>query len=92
LRKDPALKLDIEKEASARNQFGIYHHTYRTRGANRSHCYYFCDPDHKECVKSPPIGRVWYDTMPELIDEIDVSLDSNSCGRGGEAAGIRQSC
>ena len=30
-----------------------------------------CDPDHKECVKSPPIGKAWYDTVPELIDEIE---------------------
>ena len=30
-----------------------------------------CDPDHKECVKSPPIGKAWYDTIPELIDEIE---------------------
>jgi hypothetical protein len=30
-----------------------------------------CDPDHKEYVKSPPIGKAWYDTIPELIDEIE---------------------
>jgi hypothetical protein len=31
LRKDPALKLDIGAEKSARYQFGIYHDTYRPR-------------------------------------------------------------
>jgi hypothetical protein len=71
LLKDPALKLDIQADKSAPNQFGIYHNTYRTRGANRSHCYYLGDPDHKECVKSPPIGKAWYDTIPELIGEIE---------------------
>jgi hypothetical protein len=30
-----------------------------------------CDPERKECVKSPPIGKAWYDTIPELIDEIE---------------------
>jgi hypothetical protein len=50
LRKDPALKLDIDAEKSARNQFGIYHDTYRpTRSGNgRLHCYFLCDPDHKQ--------------------------------------------
>ena len=24
-----------------------------------------------ECVKSPPIGKAWYDTIPELIEEIE---------------------
>ena len=31
LLKDPALKLDIDKEKSKSNQFGIYHDTYRPR-------------------------------------------------------------
>jgi len=39
-------------------------------GNRRTHCYYLCDPDGNECVNSPPVGKVWYDTIPELIDEI----------------------
>jgi hypothetical protein len=70
LLKDPALKLDIDKEKSKSNQFGIYHDTYRPRDANgrrtRTHCYYLCDPDSKECVNSPPVGKVWYDTIPSI--------------------------
>ena len=72
--KDPALKLDIDKEKSKSNQFRIYHDMYQPRDANgrrkRTHCYYLCDPDSKECINSPPLGKVWYDTIPELIDEI----------------------
>ena len=70
LLKDPALKLDIVAEKSAPNQFGIYHDTYRQRKANRSHCYYLCDPDGKECVNSPPVGKAWYNTIPQKLDEI----------------------
>jgi hypothetical protein len=33
LQKDPALTLDIKAEKSSPNQFGIYHDTYRSRGA-----------------------------------------------------------
>jgi hypothetical protein len=72
LRKDPALKLDIEAEKSAPNQFGIYHDTYRPRrdGSRKTHCYYLCDPDGKERVNSPPVGKAWYDTIPQKLDEI----------------------
>jgi hypothetical protein len=72
LLRDPALKLVFFAEKSAPNHLGIYHDTYRPDDASRSlHCYYLCDPDHKECVKSPPIGKAWYDTIPELIDKIE---------------------
>jgi hypothetical protein len=72
LLRDPAFKLDIQVDKSAPNHFGIYHDTYRPDDANRSlHCYYLCNPDHKECVKSPPVGKAWYDTIPELIGEIE---------------------
>ena len=71
LLKDPALKLDIDAEKSAPNQFGIYHNTYRPSDANRKiHFYYLCDPDGNGCVKSPPLGMAWYDTVPQLIDKI----------------------
>ena len=47
-------------------------HTGQEGGGNgRLHCYHLCDPDHKECVKSSPIGKARYDTIPELIDEIE---------------------
>jgi hypothetical protein len=72
LRKDPALKLDIKGEKSTPNQFGIYHDTYRPRrdDANRqkTHCYYLCDPAN-DCVINPPVGKKWYDTIPQVIDE-----------------------
>ena len=72
LLKDPALKLDIRADKSAPNHFGIYHDTYRPRHTNRkTQCYYLCDPDGKESVKSPPVGKAWYDTFPELIGEIE---------------------
>jgi hypothetical protein len=65
LLKDTALKLDIDVEKSAPNQFGIYHNMYRPSVANRKmHLYYLCDPDRKECVNSPPVGKAWYDTIP----------------------------
>jgi hypothetical protein len=71
LLKDPALKLDIVAEKSAPNQFGIYHDTYRPKDTNRkTQCYYLCDPDSKECVNSPPVGKAWYDTIPQIFDEI----------------------
>jgi hypothetical protein len=71
LLKDPALKLDIEADKSAPDQFGIYHDTYRPKDVNRrTHCYYLCDPDGKECVKSPPFGTAWYETVPQIFDEI----------------------
>ena len=72
LLKDPALKLDIWADKSAPNHFSIYHDTYRPRHTNReTQCYYLCDPDGKESVKSPPVGKAWYDTFPELIGEIE---------------------
>jgi hypothetical protein len=70
LLKDPALKLDIEAEKSAPNLFGVYYDTYRTRGANtRAHCYYLCDPGFKECVKSPPVGKPWFESVPQVFDD-----------------------
>jgi len=66
------LKLVFSAEKSAPNHLGIYHDTYRPDDASRSlHCYYLCDPDHNEYVKSPLIGKACYDTIPELIDEIE---------------------
>jgi hypothetical protein len=66
LLKDPAFKLDIAAEKSAPNRFGIYRDTYRPRDTNkRTYCYYLCDPNGEECVKSPPVGKKWYDTLPE---------------------------
>jgi hypothetical protein len=71
LLRDPALKLDIKAEKAAPNQFGIYHDTYRPDNAKRSlHCFYLCNPDGNECVISPPVGKKWYDTIPEVIAEI----------------------
>jgi hypothetical protein len=70
LLKDPALKLDIEAEKSAPNQFGIYHDKYRPKDANtRAHCYYLCDPESKECVKSPPVGKPWFESVPQVFDD-----------------------
>jgi len=69
LQKDPALTLDIKAEKSAPNQFGIYYDTYRARGATRSHCYYLCDPGGKECVKSPPVGKPWFESVPQGFDD-----------------------
>jgi hypothetical protein len=44
LLKDPALKLDIQVDKSAPNQFGIYHNTYWPSDANRKiHFYYLCE-------------------------------------------------
>jgi hypothetical protein len=80
LLKDPAFKLDIEADKSASNIFGIYHDTYRPKDAasrRRSHCYNLCDPDHKECIKSPPVGITWYDTIPELTGEIEALRNVN---------------
>jgi hypothetical protein len=72
LLRDPVLKLVFSAEKSAPNHLGIYHDKYRPDNASRSpHWYDLCDPDHKECVKSPPIGKAWYDPIPELIDEIE---------------------
>ena len=74
LLKGSALKLDIDAEKSASNQFGIYHDEYRPKAQDanrrRTHCYYLCDPDSKECVNSPPVGKAWYDTIPQIFDEI----------------------
>jgi hypothetical protein len=74
LQKDPALKLDIKAEKSAPNQFGIYHDTFRPRrddgNRQRTHCYFLCDPDGNECVSSLPVGKKWYDTIPQVTDEI----------------------
>jgi len=72
LRSDPALKLDIEAEKLAPHHYGIYHDTYwpRVGGSRKTHCYYLCDPDGKERVNSPPVGKAWYDTIPQKLDEI----------------------
>ena len=74
LLRDPSLKLDIKAEKSAPNQFGIYHDTFRPKrnDGNRqpSHCYYLCDPNANECVINPPVGKKWYDTIPQVTDEI----------------------
>ena len=82
LQKDPALKLDIKAEKLAPNQFGIYHDMYRPKGALRNHCYYLCDPG-IECVKSPPVGKKWYDTIPDMVDEIQAleRASRNQIGR-----------
>ena len=69
--KDPALKLDMKAEKSAPNRYGIYHDTYRPKESKRrNHCYYLCDPDGNEHVNSPPVGKAWYNTIPEIADEI----------------------
>jgi hypothetical protein len=61
----------MKAEKSASNQFGIYHDTYRPKDTKRrNHCYYLCDPDGNEHVHSPPIGKAWYNTFPQLNDEI----------------------
>jgi hypothetical protein len=75
--RDPALKLDIEAEKSALNQFGIYHDTYRRDGKGRTHCYYLCDPGN-ECVLNPPVGKKWYDTVPKTFDEEIQALERAS--------------
>jgi hypothetical protein len=72
LLKDPALKLDIKAEKSATNQFGIYHDRYQPwrndENRTKTHCYYLCDPGN-ECVLNPPVGKKWYDTVPQTFDE-----------------------
>ena len=69
LLRDPALKLVFSAKKSAPNHLGIYHDTYRPDNASRSlRCYYLCDLEHKQCVENPPIGKVWYDTIPEHKD------------------------
>ena len=71
LLKDPALKLDMKAEKLAPNQFGIYHDTYRPKDTKRrNHCYYLCDPDCNEYLNSPPVGKAWYNTIPQMHDEI----------------------
>jgi hypothetical protein len=81
LRKDPALQLDIKAEKLAPNQFGIYHDVYRPMGPTNTnkitHCYYLCDPG-IECVKSPPVGKKWYHTIPDMVDEIQAPLERAS--------------
>ena len=73
LLKDPAFKLDIKAEKSAPNQFGIYHDVYWPKGPTNTkkitHCYFLCDPGN-ECVINPPVGKKWYDTIPDMVDEI----------------------
>jgi hypothetical protein len=71
LLRDPALKLDMKAEKSSPNQFGIYYDTYRPRDTNKQNqCYYLCDPDCNEYVNNPPVGKAWYDTIPNTFDEI----------------------
>jgi hypothetical protein len=73
LLKDPALKLDMQAEKSAPNQFGIYHDTYRPKDTKRrNHCYYLCDPDGNDHVQSTSLGKAWFTTMniPEIMDDI----------------------
>jgi hypothetical protein len=81
LLKDPALKLDIKAEKSAPNQFGIYHDRYRPRrndeNRTKTHCYYLCDPGN-ECVLNPPVGKKWYDTVPQTFDEEIQALERAS--------------
>ena len=70
LLRDPALKLDMKAEKSSPNQFGIYYDTYRPRDTNKQNqCYYLCDPDCNEYVNNPPVGKAWYDTIPQTFDE-----------------------
>jgi len=71
LLRDPALKLDMKAEKLAPNTFGIHYDTYRPRDTKRkTQCYYLCDPDCKEYVNSPPVGKAWYDTIPDIFDEM----------------------
>jgi hypothetical protein len=65
LLRDSILKLDIAVEKSSPNEFGIYHDAYRPWDANNRkslHCYYLCNPEHKECVKSSPVAQ-WVKAM-----------------------------
>jgi hypothetical protein len=73
LLKDPAMKLDIQADKSLSNHFGIYNDTYRPGDTNKkTQCYYLCDPNGKECVRSPPVGKAWYETLSSqmVLDEI----------------------
>jgi len=61
----------MKAEKSAPNEFGIYHDMYRPKDTNRkTQCYYLCDPDCNEYVNNPPVGKAWYDTIPNTFDEI----------------------
>ena len=31
--------------------------------------YYLCDPGGKECVKSPPVGKPWFESVPQVFDD-----------------------
>jgi hypothetical protein len=69
--KDPALKLDMQAEKSAPNQFGIYDDTYRPKNTKRrNHCYYLCDPNGNDHVQSTSLGMAWFTTIPEMMDDI----------------------
>jgi len=69
----------MKAEKSAPNEFGIYHDTYRPKDTNRkTQCYYFCDPDGKECINSLPVGKAWYDTVPQTFDEEIQALERAS--------------
>jgi hypothetical protein len=71
LLKDPALKLDMQAEKSAPNQFGIYYDTYRPKDTKqRNHCYYLCDPNGNDHVQSPSLGKAWFATIPDMMDDI----------------------
>jgi hypothetical protein len=42
-----------------------------------THCYFLCDPGN-ECVINPPVGKKWYDTIPDMVDEIQEALERAS--------------
>jgi hypothetical protein len=90
LLKDPALKLVFVVEKLAPNHFGTYHNMYQPDDVNRSlHCYYLCDPDGNECIKSPPVGMAWYATVPQLIEEIQALLKSVTAEQRTKSASRR---
>ncbi|KAI2496096.1 hypothetical protein MHU86_18422 [Fragilaria crotonensis] len=72
LLKDPALKLDMQAEKSAPNQFGINYDTYCPKDTTkrRNHCYYLCDPNGNDHVQSPSLGKAWFATIPDMMDDI----------------------
>jgi hypothetical protein len=73
LLKDPVMKLDIQADKLSSNHFGIYNDTYRPGDTNKkTQCYYLCDPNGKECVRSPPVGKAWYETLSSqmVLNEI----------------------
>ena len=61
----------MQAEKSAPNQFGIYYDTYRPKDTKRrNHCYYLCDPNGNDHVQSPSLGKAWFLTIPEIMDDI----------------------